>query len=201
MPTTLRFPSYPQIVIAALVLLIGLNLLDEQQKMLLTTSPETFHQKEYWRWISCNFVHFGWIHSSINILGFLLASVFMLNKLTGKKFLFLLFFCSLPVGLLISFASPEFTQYAGLSGALHGLFIAGCFYATDFPIWKRCLMFVLIIAKIIDEQLFSYFVNPAHEFINFTIAINAHLIGAIAGLVFCLTDKLIEKFTLTRKKT
>jgi rhomboid family GlyGly-CTERM serine protease len=154
---------------------------------------------EYWRWLTCNFVHFGWAHSIMDSLGFLLVSLALFYQVSVKKFLGLLLFCSLAVGIFIPILSPEVLYYAGLSGAIHGLLIAGCFYASDFPVWKRAIVFVITTGKIIQEQLPGYDTNPLHNLMPVAVAIDAHLIGAIAGLVFFLLDKFYMQL-LQRQK-
>jgi rhomboid family GlyGly-CTERM serine protease len=182
------------------ILVLALSLLDKTYFDLLTTSPRIMSHHEYWRWLTCNFVHFGWAHSIIDILGFLLVSLALFYQVSVKKFLGLLLFCSLAVGIFISILSPEVLYYAGLSGAIHGLFIAGCFYARDFPVWKRAIVFIITTGKIIQEQLPGYDTNPLHNLMPVAVAIDAHLIGAIAGLVFFLLDKFYMQLLHRQKR-
>jgi len=179
------------------LLVISLSLLGSEHFDLLTTAPGIMHTHQYWRWLSCNFVHFGWAHCLIDVVGFWLVSAALFDQCSLKKFLAILLFCCLAVGVGISIISPEI-NYAGLSGCIHGLFIAGCFYATKFGVWERALVFLIVSGKIITEQLPGYDINPMHNFMPVIIAIDAHLIGAVAGLVFVALDKIQYKIRLLK---
>lgn len=181
------------------ILILLLTFLDPQQFQQLTTYPGILENREYWRWLSCNFVHFGWMHSLMNLIGFLLASLILFYFFPVKKFLLLLLFCCLIVGIGISVISPEM-QYAGFSGTIHGLLIAGCFYATEHPVWKRVVVFIGVVVKIIDEQFFTHDLNPMHNFLPVPVAIDAHLLGALAGLSFVFLDKILQQLKLLNQR-
>lgn len=179
------------ITLLIILIVISLNFLDSSHHALLTTSPNIFTQHQYWRWLSCNFVHYGWAHSLIDILGFLIFTLLLLDRISTTKFLCLLFFCSMAVGVFMSILSP-ILYYAGLSGVIHGLIIAGCFYAHHHPIWKRIIVLVITAGKILQEQLPGYDINPINNVMPVVIAIDSHLIGAIAGFLFILLDKFFS---------
>jgi len=183
-----RFNSLILSVSLITLLVLGLSLLDKTHFDLLTTSPRIMSHHEYWRWLTSNFVHFGWAHSIVDALGFALVSIVFFYSISTKRYLGLLLFCCLAVGIFISILSPDILYYAGLSGAIHGLLIAGCFYATHFPLWKRLIILIITIGKILQEQLPGYDINPVANIMPVPIAIDAHLIGAIAGLLFFLLD-------------
>jgi rhomboid family GlyGly-CTERM serine protease len=176
------------------LLVLSLALLDQRYFILLTTSPNTLSHFEYWRWLTCNFVHFGWAHTLIDTLGYALVSLILFYSVSVKRYLALVVFCSLAIGMFISVVDPQIDYYAGLSGVIHGLLIAGCFYATDFPLWKRLLVLFFTLAKLVQEQLPGFDINPVTNLMPVPIAVDAHLIGAIAGLIFIGFDKLISSF-------
>lgn len=187
-----RFNSIVITVSLITLLVLLLSLLDPIYFSLLTTSPNIMSHHEYWRWLTCNFVHFGWAHSLIDALGFALVSIALFYSIPIKRYLALLLFCCLAVGIFISILSPDILYYAGLSGAIHGLLIAGCLYAADFPIWTRLLVLIITTGKILQEQLPGYDINPVNNLMPVPVAIDAHLIGAIAGLIFFLLDKSLS---------
>jgi rhomboid family GlyGly-CTERM serine protease len=182
-------------LISTLILL--LSFLGPQQFQHLTTHPDTLTNYEYWRWMTCNFVHYGWAHSLMNLTGFLIIALTLFYFFPVKKFLLMLLFCCLIVGVGISIVDPRM-QYAGFSGSLHGLLIAGCFYAKEFPLWKRVLVFLLVIGKIIDEQLPGYDINQLHNLMPVPVAVNSHLLGVLAGLCFVFLDKILQQLILLR---
>lgn len=172
--------------------IFALSFLGQSQFEQLTANPDLFKNREYWRLLSCNFVHFGWAHSLTNLAGFLLISIALFYFFPALKFILLILFCSLVVGSGITLISHEISQYAGFSGVLHGLAVAGCFYAKTFALWRRSLFFILVTIKIVDEQFFGYSINPLHQFFPFVVAVDAHLLGALAGLFFVFLDKILQ---------
>lgn len=189
-----NYPSYSLLLSIVFItfFIFGLSFLGSSQLEQLTANPDLFKNREYWRLISCNFVHFGWVHSLTNMAGFLLISIALFYFFPAWKFVLLIFFCSLVVGSGITLMTPEVSQYAGFSGVLHGLAIAGCFYDKTFALWRRSVLFILVTVKIVDEQFFSYSFNPLHQFFPFVVAIDAHLLGALAGLSFVFLDKMLQ---------
>lgn len=187
-----RFNSIVIAVSLITILVLLLPFLDKSYFDLFTTSPHIMSANQYWRWLTCNFVHFGWVHAVMDAIGFALVSLMLFYFVSIKRYLSLLLFCCLAVGIFISVLSPDILYYAGLSGAIHGLLIAGCFYATNFPVWKRLLVFIITIGKIFQEQLPGFEINPVNNFMPVPIAVDAHLIGAIAGLAFFCLDKSLS---------
>ncbi len=189
------FRINPIVIPVSLLTFLALLLpsLDQSYLKQLTTSPNTLSDYEYWRWLTCNFVHFGWAHAIMDAIGFALVSLAFFYFISIQRYLCLLLFCCLAVGTLISVLSPDILYYAGLSGAIHGLLVAGCFYATHFPVWKRLLVFIITTGKILQEQLPGFDINPTNNFMPVSIAVDAHLIGAVAGLIFFWLDKTLSR--------
>lgn len=174
----------------ALVIALSILFLSFFNNSLLTTSPFIIENREYWRWFTANLVHFGWAHSLMNLAGFLLITWALFFTVSPLRFTALFIFCALAVGIGMSSFS-DISYYAGLSGVLHGLLIAGSFYALDQPYWKRTLVLLITLGKIIQEQLPGYEANELQSLLPVAIAVDAHLIGAIAGFVFFIADKIL----------
>lgn len=90
--------------------------------------------------------------------------------------------------------------YAGLSGVIHGFLIAGCFYAIDQPYWKRTLVLLITIGKIIQEQLPGYQANELQSLLPVPVAVDAHLLGAIGGFIFVIIDNILFNSIIFRPK-
>lgn len=148
---------------------------------------------EYWRLLSGNLVHFGWAHTLMNISAFLLCSFALLANLPITKFIALLLCCSLAVGGGIFYCNPEYGTYAGLSGALHGLMVAGLCLSKQHAVWLRVLALGLLTAKLIQEQSPTYSATDIQALVPVPIAVDAHLYGAIAGLVFVLLNGFAQR--------
>lgn len=152
---------------------------------------------QLWRLLTGNLVHFGWAHTAMNLAAFLLCSFGLLAQMSLVRFIYLLSVCCLAVGLGIYFLNPEYATYAGLSGAIHGLIVAGLFQTGLHPLWLRAVAFVIVVAKIIEEQSPNYQATDLQNLIPVPVAADAHLYGALAGLVFVGIDWTVRKIRKT----
>lgn len=150
-------------------------------------------QGQIWRLLTGNLVHFGWAHTAMNLAAFLLCSFGLLAHYSLRRFGSLLVLCCLAVGLGIYFLNPEYETYAGLSGAIHGLIVAGLMHSRLHPLWLRALGLIILVAKLVEEQSPHYQATDLQNLIPVPVAADAHLYGAIAGLVFVGIDWGVQK--------
>jgi rhomboid family GlyGly-CTERM serine protease len=155
-------------------------------------------QGGYWRLFTSNFVHFGWPHTLMNIAAFLLCAFALLNNFPAKQLLGLILFCCLSVGAGIYYFNPEYNTYAGFSGAIHGFIVAGLMRNKRHPNWLNAIFIALLFAKIFYEHHPSYKATELQTLMPVPVAYDAHMYGAIAGVVFGVSGWLIIR--LKRKK-
>lgn len=141
-------------------------------------------QHEYWRIITSNFVHFGWAHTLMNLAAFLLFALALLNNFSATRLIGLVLFCCIAVGLGVYAFNPEYETYAGLSGAIHGFIIAGLLLNKRHTYWINGLFIVLTFGKIFYEHQASYQATELQSLLPVAVAYDAHLYGALAGLLF-----------------
>lgn len=137
---------------------------------------------EVWRWWTAHWVHVGWIHYALNMVGLTcLPFIFPFSRIRFLIFLLLL----LPPILSLSFyvLYPDIDAYAGLSGILHGIYMAMALYFVTFPEERRfsALVLVLIIGKIVWEQTFGSLQTA--QLIGSPVLVEAHLVGSVAGAI------------------
>lgn len=140
-------------------------------------------QGEVWRIFTSQFVHLGFNHTVLNLVGYLIVSASFREDITPKEEMITLAICSLGVGLGIYLLNPEIGWYVGLSGAIYGIL-------THYLIigWQRSAILsgffgIYLIGKFIYEQLIAGPDTVTAEFIGGAVAIDSHLYGAITGLV------------------
>lgn len=149
-------------------------------------------QGEVWRIITGNFVHFGWAHTLMNLAAFLLCSFALLNTFSLTRFVSLLFVCCFVVGLGVYFFNPEYETYAGLSGAIHGLIMAGLLLNKRHAYWVNGILIALLAAKIFHEHQLNYQTTELQKLLPVFVASDAHLYGALAGLLFGVSCLLYD---------
>jgi len=196
------FPIAPQQFLAPLFILLGslIALLFEQQlgdsliyKRLLVSHGE------WWRFISAHFFHTNLNHFLLNSAALTLLWALQGHLYTIKSYLFAFFFSAFFSCLGVHFFSPDLTQYVGLSGALHGIFIWSALQEIKH---KEKIGYVLlfgIVLKISFEQFYGASADLS-EMIAAKVAINAHLWGAIGGaLTFLIMWGVNRSLKRTRR--
>lgn len=137
---------------------------------------------EVWRLVTANLVHLGWPHLLLNVFGLGLVWAFFGPCLSqrGWWWIALASALSTSVGLLVF--APQVGWYVGLSGALHGLFIAGAMADLQIRPREGALFLAALFAKLVWEQT----VGPlpgSEETAGGPVLVDAHLYGAIGGLL------------------
>jgi len=160
---------------------------------LLSLEPTKVSAGELWRLFTANLVHFGWIHTLMNAAALLLCALAFFTECSFKKFSLLLLWCCVSVGVGIYCFNPEYSPYAGLSGAIHGLIVAGLLQTRVYPIWVRVLALVLVSAKLVQENSAGYEATDLQALLPVAVAVESHLYGAVAGLVFAGIDWLLQR--------
>jgi rhomboid family GlyGly-CTERM serine protease len=150
-------------------------------------------QGQMWRLLTGNLVHFGWAHTLMNVAALVLCTLAFFTDISLKKFSLLLLWCGASVGVGIYLFNPEYYPYAGLSGAIHGLIVAGLLQTRVYPVWIRVVALVLVTAKLVQENSASYEATDLQQLIPAAVAVESHLYGAIAGIVFVGGDWLISR--------
>lgn len=164
-------------VMAIMLTFIGDSQYEEQlryQRALFSEQP--------WRLLTHAFIHINYQHFLLNASA--LALLFFLFNEAFKSFAWLI---ALTGSAIISatglyFTSPDVEWCVGLSGALHGLIVYALLRTKAHPLWLFA-----IIGKIIAEQLPQLkdtdFLALTESFISATVVVDAHLWGAVGGLL------------------
>jgi rhomboid family GlyGly-CTERM serine protease len=180
-------------------LMLLLTAVDSALFPLLSLYADKVNQGEIWRLFTANLVHFGWVHTLMNIAALLLCCVALLNETSVKQFSALLLWCCLSVGLGVYLFNPEYAPYAGLSGALHGLIVAGLLPSRIYPVSVRALALVLVVAKLWNENSGDYEATDLQQLIPAAVAVESHLYGAIGGFIFACGNWLTTHFANSLK--
>lgn len=80
---------------------------------------------QWWRVVTGHLVHLNFDHLLLNLAGLILVCELLWYRLPWRHGSALLLFSAAGTSLLLWWLHPELAWYAGLSGALHGLW-AGC---------------------------------------------------------------------------
>jgi rhomboid family GlyGly-CTERM serine protease len=188
------FPFKAQQVIAPLTVAIISMLafiFDSNLSDSLVYQRSLVNQGEIWRVFSGHFFHTNGFHFMLNG-----AAVIMLWVLHGHFYTIKNDSCFFMVSAIICaigihWFSLDIDQYVGLSGVLHGLFIWGAIEDIKAKERTGYLLLLGILLKIAHEQFYGASEDVA-SLIGANVAINAHLWGAIGGLVAVLILRLFS---------
>ncbi|TLU67508.1 rhombosortase [Thalassotalea litorea] len=155
--------------------------------------PETFSQSlvfdrndiangELWRLFTGHFDHTNLNHMLLNLAGLTMLWALHGDHYRHGLFIAVFFTSAIICSLGIYFFDPQMTRYVGLSGVLHGLFVFGAIADIKQGDKTGYLLLLGVTAKIIYEQFAGASADMV-ELIGSDIAIDAHLFGAIGGLI------------------
>lgn len=140
---------------------------------------------EIWRLLSGHFAHLGPTHLALNLAGLILVWALVGSRLPVTVWLAIVSFVVAFISGCFWFFDQNLSWYVGLSGLLHGLLISGA--CAGLTRWRAesITMFALVFGKIIYEQIAGPL--PGSELTSGgSVVVNAHLYGAIAGLIIGL---------------
>ncbi len=177
-PFNIIFKFSLPLIIALLV--VGLSLGGESATLLLRFERVGIQNGEIWRLLTANFVHLGWSHALLNIAGLVLIWLLFGQRFSQTGWSIILISSLLGTTLGLLFFNPTLTWYVGLSGALHGLFIAGCIAEIKLKYRMGIVLLVILAGKILWEQ-FQGPLPGTSDAAGGPVIVDAHLYGALAG--------------------
>ena len=157
---------------------------------------ENIQQGEIWRILTGNLVHSNYYHLGLNLAGFWVFLLLFKEIMNSTQLLINLMLLISGVGMGLYIFNPELYWYAGLSGALYGLFIIGAFYAViDKDYLTASSIIIVIPSKIIWDHIHNTGQSNA-ELIGVPVSTDAHIYGIMIGVIigiFYLLQTLLPK--------
>lgn len=180
-------PSF-QLTLILVGLMLAIGLAQPWTEPLLEFNRTAIADGQWWRLLGGQWVHYGFYHLAMNSAALALCGYVLLRQLALPYYLLLLLCCLITVGLGLYWLNPKLEYYAGLSGALHGLLVAGLFDHLKQKSWVSVAALILVALKLIQEQSANF--DASHPLLPVPVAVDAHLYGALAGLIWGLISLL-----------
>lgn len=161
------------------------ELLGDSGRQWLQYDRTLIGQGQWWRLLTCSYTHIGWWHWFLNELGFLVLLLLCPQPLSAAVWVRRMVLLPIAMALALYVFSPGLIRYVGMSGVLHGLFVLGLMpqvLKRDL-ISSGCLVYLL--GKLGWEIVMGTPVSD-EQAIGAPVALQSHLFGAIAGLVYGL---------------
>jgi len=152
-------------------------------------------QGSWWLLLTGNFVHLGFSHLWMNMAGLILVATLVWHHFNMLEWSLILVVSSIVVGVGLYLFDPDIHYYVGFSGTLHGLIVAGA--VRDLGSYPRsaALLLALITAKLVWEQV-SGALPGSESVAGGRVVVNAHLYGAIGGLILAITIAGIKRLSV-----
>lgn len=153
-------------------------------RVLLRYDRDALVAGELWRLVTGHFVHLNLGHAALNALGLALMWALFARDYTVRQWLLVLVVSAAAIDVGLWFRDPEVAWYVGGSGVLHGVMAAGTLAHVRRGELDGWILAAFIIGKLVYEQWAgtSPFESPAMP-----VIVNAHLYGAIGGLLVAST--------------
>ena len=149
---------------------------------LLRYSREGVQHGEWWLLITGNLVHLGWNHLILNLAGLFMVWWFYDDEFSVLEWIWIFVVSGLFVTVGLYFLDPGLIWYVGLSGLLHGLFIAGGIRLLGRDTRFAVMLLALFAAKLTYEQLVGSLPGTT-DMAGGPVVVDAHLYGGIGGAV------------------
>lgn len=176
---------WPAALLSAL--LLACQLLSETMQLALRYDRPLIGQGQVWRLLTANLIHLGWAHFWLNVAGLWFVAFLFGGDWRALRWLGGLLSSGLAASLWVYWFEPGIAWMAGLSGALHGLFVLG---AVGMILLGESLGWGLLagfIAKLAWEQFVGE-LPMTSELIGGAVVTPAHVGGAWGGLLAALPE-------------
>ena len=151
---------------------------------------DAINNGQLWRLLTGHLFHTNGYHLLLNLCALILLWA-LHGQFYSKINYFLLFILSaVTCSAGLYFFSPDLHQYVGLSGVLHGIFIFGALSDIKYKDKTGYLLFAGAWLKILHEQIYGAS-SDVVNLIEANVAVDAHLWGAVGGLLFFICHYLI----------
>ena len=140
-------------------------------------------QGEVWRLWSGNLVHSNFYHLGLNLTGFWLFIFIFKDSINSLQLFTTLALLITGVGLGLYYLMPQLQWYAGLSGALYGLFIIGALYTL---LEKDFITSITILIAIPAKITWDYIYGTGQEnadLIGVPVSIESHIFGISSAFI------------------
>ncbi|HHH36167.1 MAG TPA: rhombosortase [Gammaproteobacteria bacterium] len=135
---------------------------------------------EIWRLLTAHLCHLGWKHLAMNVAGLFLIWMLFGRLFSNMAWGVIMVTSALGVGGGLLLFNPDIQWYVGLSGVLHGMFLAGAIASLLAGYRMELLLLLFVVGKLAWEQLYGA-LPGSESFAGGYVVVDAHLYGAVAG--------------------
>jgi rhomboid family GlyGly-CTERM serine protease len=174
------------IAVMLFFILILLHLLQAKLQPIFEFDRSAIYDGQWWRLLTGHLFHTNTWHLLMNLGGYVLIMLLHGAYYSNRRFLLNLLLGNLLIALALLGWSPDISLYVGLSGWLHALLVCGCCIDIERHWSSGWLILFAVFGKVLWEQWQGASAEVV-TLIGADVATDAHLYGAIVGLLLYLT--------------
>jgi len=195
-----RLSKLPVAGFTLAIILIVLHLLRPELSPWLEFDRSAIYQGQWWRILSGHFMHTNTWHLVMNIGGLALITLLHGTYYRPLQLWGILLFGNILIGLALLFWSPQISIYVGLSGWLHALLVCGCCIDIQRQWSSGWLILLAVFGKVVWEQ-WQGASQDVVTLIEAEVATDAHMYGAVIGLLLYATLLFVRRFAQAGEQT
>ncbi len=167
-------------------------------QQLLIFNREELQAGQWYRLLSCHWVHLDWEHTGMNVIGLWLLCLIDTSAPRFWASALRCLWLSIAVGMALFVLQPTLHWYVGFSGVLHGLFVI----ALIDMVWQQRDRFALVVLVILMGKLVweHYHGALSQGMLDAPVIVAAHSYGALAGLAYSVVAALTVFTFAVREK-
>lgn len=175
----LKLHSVPLFLI---VVSLSITLFSEDATLFLRYERTEILNFEFWRLFTAHIVHSGYEHLFLNLLALIITWLITYRFANRSDWWLTLLLSSFGISLSFLLFMSNLEWYVGLSGVLHSLVVFGSISAILQSRKEFYLLLFFTLLKLVFEQFYG---QVSKDFIGIEspVIVNAHLYGAIMGIV------------------
>lgn len=154
-------------------------------------------QGDFWLLFSGHIVHLNWSHWALNMAGLAIVAFFFSAHASIKQWFTVILVSACVINIGIWWGMPEIRTYVGLSGVLHGLFLYGALREIRFYPTSGYVLVAVLIAKLFWE-FFNGALPGSEDMTGGRVLTEAHLLGALGGIMVWLVECAKDRFSVNR---
>ena len=168
--------------VIVIVISVTISMGGEDARLLLKYDRLAIEAGQYWRLLSGHFAHLGNSHMLLNAAGLVLVWFLVGERAPAWVWAIVLVWSIACIDLGFWLFDTRLIWYVGLSGVLHGLLVSGAIAGLAEARGESLLLLAIVFGKLAYEQIAGPL--PGSESTSGgPVVVNAHLYGALAGVV------------------
>lgn len=192
-PINPKSRAVPWLLSALALAMILIQASGEPLILAMRFERETILAGEYWRLFSGHVVHLGWAHLLLNLAGLALVYVLGGNRLSPAAWGLTGLLGALVIDAGLWLWKTEIQWYAGLSGILHGWFVASVMALGREHGWCTGTPLLVLVATKLAWEMWQGPVPGTAELIGASVVVEVHLFGALAGVASAATLEISRR--------